>query len=128
MIPLRLDDVRRLTPGDLRTTDSTEITGVTIDSRRFGSRLPCAVSEVARSGERSDPPYQPGAIEQRRVTLIRHDDDVELAPPCHHGIQRSLDQHRRIAAANNHDREMRQCVEFVPQRLRGKLRIEWSDE
>jgi UDP-N-acetylmuramoyl-tripeptide--D-alanyl-D-alanine ligase len=34
LISLRLDDVRRLAPGDLRTTDAAEITGVTIDSRR----------------------------------------------------------------------------------------------
>jgi UDP-N-acetylmuramoyl-tripeptide--D-alanyl-D-alanine ligase len=34
LIPLRLDDVRRLAPGDLRTTDAAETTGVTIDSRR----------------------------------------------------------------------------------------------
>jgi UDP-N-acetylmuramoyl-tripeptide--D-alanyl-D-alanine ligase len=34
MIPLSLDDVRRLAPGELRTTESGEVTGVTIDSRR----------------------------------------------------------------------------------------------
>jgi UDP-N-acetylmuramoyl-tripeptide--D-alanyl-D-alanine ligase len=34
MIPLALEDVRRLAPGDLRTTAGGDVTGVTIDSRR----------------------------------------------------------------------------------------------
>ena len=34
MIPLALEDVRGLAPGELRTTEADEITGVTIDSRR----------------------------------------------------------------------------------------------
>jgi UDP-N-acetylmuramoyl-tripeptide--D-alanyl-D-alanine ligase len=34
LIPLGIDEVRRLAPGELRTTDAAEITGVTIDSRR----------------------------------------------------------------------------------------------
>ena len=34
MIPLALEDVRALAPGELRTTEADEITGVTIDSRR----------------------------------------------------------------------------------------------
>jgi UDP-N-acetylmuramoyl-tripeptide--D-alanyl-D-alanine ligase len=34
LIPLALEDVRRLVPGELRTTEADEITGVKIDSRR----------------------------------------------------------------------------------------------
>jgi UDP-N-acetylmuramoyl-tripeptide--D-alanyl-D-alanine ligase len=34
VIPVAIEDVRRLTSGDLRTTESDEVTGVTIDSRR----------------------------------------------------------------------------------------------
>lgn len=36
MIPLALDDVRRLAPGELRATGEGPITGVTVDSRRAG--------------------------------------------------------------------------------------------
>jgi UDP-N-acetylmuramoyl-tripeptide--D-alanyl-D-alanine ligase len=35
MIPLALEDVRRLAPGELRTTDAEQVTGVQIDSRRI---------------------------------------------------------------------------------------------
>ena len=35
MIPLSIDDVRRLAPGDLRPTDADRVTGVQIDSRRI---------------------------------------------------------------------------------------------
>jgi UDP-N-acetylmuramoyl-tripeptide--D-alanyl-D-alanine ligase len=35
MIPLALDDVRRLAEGDLRTTDANRVTGIQIDSRRI---------------------------------------------------------------------------------------------
>jgi UDP-N-acetylmuramoyl-tripeptide--D-alanyl-D-alanine ligase len=34
LIPLAIEDVRRLAPGELRTTEAGEVTGVTIDSRR----------------------------------------------------------------------------------------------
>jgi UDP-N-acetylmuramoyl-tripeptide--D-alanyl-D-alanine ligase len=37
LIPLPIEDVRRLAPGELRTTDAQEITGVTIDSRRVAA-------------------------------------------------------------------------------------------
>ncbi|MEX2211436.1 MAG: UDP-N-acetylmuramoyl-tripeptide--D-alanyl-D-alanine ligase [Gaiellaceae bacterium] len=36
MIPLAVDEVRRLAPGELHTTGADAITGVTIDSRRVG--------------------------------------------------------------------------------------------
>jgi UDP-N-acetylmuramoyl-tripeptide--D-alanyl-D-alanine ligase len=35
MIPLALDEVRRLAEGDLRTTDANRVTGIQIDSRRI---------------------------------------------------------------------------------------------
>ena len=48
--------------------------------------------KVARSDKGSDPPYQLGLDQQRRVTLIRHHRNRKLAPPCQHRIQRGRGQ------------------------------------
>jgi hypothetical protein len=49
--------------------------------------------DVARCDKSRDPPYQLGFSQQRRVTLIRHDGDVEFAAPRQHGIKRGRSQH-----------------------------------
>ena len=43
--------------------------------------------DVGRYDKGGNPPYQPGLDQERRVTLIRHEGDFELAAPCQHRIQ-----------------------------------------
>jgi hypothetical protein len=50
-------------------------------------------ADVARCDKICDPPYQLGLGQQRRVTLIRHHGDVDLATPLEHGIERGRGQH-----------------------------------
>src|SRR5262249_44610217 len=77
-------------------------------------RLTPPGADVARGDKIGNPPYQLGLVQQRRVTLIRHHGDVDLAAPRQHRTERGRGQHIRPGAANNHQWHSRQRVEVTP--------------